>query len=106
MKKKTVTNARVVVGMFTMGLVEAALLGKPAISVQVGRRGPDALPTNRSGLTRGVIDPKELRDVLAASLEGRLPPPPRAALDAWRPGAADRVIDALDALVRGNDGPT
>lgn len=60
--------ADLVVGMSSILLVEACLLGTPAISYQPGLRLPDALPANRRGWTRAVRD----RGALAAALDGEL----------------------------------
>jgi hypothetical protein len=95
-----VRDARVVVGMTTMALVHAALLGAPTLSVQIDRRGKDPLPTNRDGLTIPVADASELRRQLLAALDAVAPLPPRVPAG-WSPDATGRVVAALDALVGG-----
>jgi hypothetical protein len=95
-----VREARVVVGMTTMALVHAALLGAVTYSVQLDRVGDDPLATNRVGLTLPITTRAELRkrvfDALAAPVDGAQPPLPLG----WAPGATARVVAALDALVR------
>lgn len=94
--RDAIRGARVVTGMTTMGLVDAALRGAPAISIQTGRRGEDGLPTNRIGLTRGVSDSDSLRSALVDAL-GASPFEPRATAPFPRDATA-RVLAACDAV--------
>jgi hypothetical protein len=61
-------GADLVVGMNSMLLLEACLLGTPVVSYQPGLRQPDVLPSNRLGWSRGVFQ----RDELEAALEDEL----------------------------------
>jgi hypothetical protein len=89
-----------VTGMTTMALVEAALLGRPSLSLQLGRLGEDALPTNASGLTIGVRDEDDLIDKLsrAARRDESLDTRKRLAALGWRPGATERVLALMSEL--------
>ncbi|QNM98497.1 hypothetical protein [Chitinimonas koreensis] len=76
-----------VLGMGSMLLLEACLLGRPVLSYQPGLPGEDALPSNRLGWSRAVYR----RDQLAAALSdwlARLPAPQLAPPDGL---AAERV---------------
>jgi hypothetical protein len=98
--REAIGRAQWVVGMTSIALVEAALLGKTAISVQFDRRGEDPLWTNVSGLTVGVIDREGLAVAVAEALRtARAPRLARSNMEAlgWAPGAAGRVLACLDA---------
>jgi hypothetical protein len=98
---EAVDRARLVVGMMTMGLVEAALRGASVVSAQLHRRGPDPLPSNRVGLTFPALSEAELAGAvhrLLASPRERGETLARVAALGWRPGAAGRVVAALDRL--------
>lgn len=47
--------ADVVVGMYSMGLIEAHLLKKPITSIQIGRKGPDQFILSKRGIIEAVI---------------------------------------------------
>jgi hypothetical protein len=53
-----------VTGMNSMLLVEACFLGCPVLSMQPGLIRPDALPTNRIGLTRAIYRESEIEPAL------------------------------------------
>jgi hypothetical protein len=91
-----------VVGMTTMALVEAALMGRLSLSVQIGRRGDDALPTNACGLTLPIADENELCATLVRATNGdpSLEPQRRLAALGWRPGATERMLDVIRASAR------
>ena len=63
-----VLAADVVVGMTTVLLVEACLLGCTVVSVQPGGNASDPLPTNRSGDSMAVYDVAELTGALRRAL--------------------------------------
>lgn len=87
-----------VVGMNTILLVEACILGIPALSFQPGLRIVDPLPTNRHGWTAAVRDKAGLAPTLDAELFDPVARARRAAtLQAIAPpgGAAERVADVL-----------
>jgi len=92
--------ADLVVGMSSILLIEACLVGTPAISYQPGLRLPDPLPANRWGWTRSVDNRGELAVALDAELYDE------AARDARRTalvgarvdgGAARRVAEIVMA---------
>lgn len=76
-----------VLGMGSMLLLEACLLGRPVFSYQPGLAGEDALPSNRLGWSRAVYRRDELAAALADWL-ARLPVPQLAPPDGR---AAERV---------------
>ena len=92
-----INDASAVVGMTTMALVHSALIGAPTLSVQLGRRGADPLPTNRIGLTHSVTDVNALRETLATMLNGKASA--TTAAPPWPLDGGRRVIEALDALI-------
>ena len=61
-------SADLVVGMDTILLIEAGVLGCPTLSVQPHRKGVDSLVTNRLGLGRFCYDPNALDAHLDALL--------------------------------------
>lgn len=58
------TEYDVIIGMNTMGLLHAVLLGLPAISYQPNLKKPDMCITNKLGLTRLVSSYQELKSIL------------------------------------------
>lgn len=58
----------IVIGMNSICLIEACLLGKAVISVQPGLIGHDSLPTNRSGLSKAVYSEAQLSPLLSSYL--------------------------------------
>jgi hypothetical protein len=60
--------ADLVVGMTTVLLVEACLLGSIVLSLQPGLRLPEALPTNRWGASRAVYRESEIAEAVASLL--------------------------------------
>ena len=94
--------ADLVVGMHSMALVEACLLGRPVLSVQPGLRFADPLPTNRLGASRAVYRHEDLLpalDELLSNSAARVALASRAAGLLPTAGAARRVVHALDALL-------
>lgn len=63
-----------VVGMSSMFLIEAAMAGKPVLSVQTGLTGEDPFVLSRLGITRTVTDKDELSGKLRELLlDGKTP---------------------------------
>lgn len=60
-----------VIGMSTMGLLHAVLMGVPAISYQPGLRQQDQCITNKLGLTALAASPPELERLVKALLTGQ-----------------------------------
>jgi hypothetical protein len=83
-------------------LLEAALLGKPTLSVQIGSGNApfDPCAANRLGLVTPVVDVAALDRAASAILAARAenPRPGHAALNVA--GAAARVADVVLALAR------
>lgn len=84
----------VVVGMTSMLLLEAALMGKPTISFQPGLTGKDFFVGNRVGLTRAVGDSRALGKIL-----GSIRPSTRAKTKPFRNTGAARRLARL--VIRG-----
>jgi len=61
-------GADLVIGMNSMLLLEACLLGTRVISYQPGLRMPDVLPSNRMGWSRGVFRREELESAIQDEL--------------------------------------
>ena len=89
--------ADLVVGMTTILLVEAALLGCPTLSVIPRKQERDWLPTIPAGITRAVHERDALREELPASF-GRFPD--QELLDRSFPsGAAARCVQEIERLI-------
>lgn len=90
------------IGMNSVMLLEACLLGGNVLSVQPGLRTRDALPLKRLGLGRTVYDGDGLCELLAEAI--RRPKPGPAEKERLRSkwgGATGRVVEALAALAKG-----
>jgi len=101
---EAVMSADLVVGMTSMLLVEACLLGCPVVSLQPGLKGDDPLPTNHSGASVPVYASSEVPVVLRKMLDNtafRLAQARRQA--EWRPlpGATRRVADLAYRMCEG-----
>ncbi len=97
-----IAHGPVVVGMMTMALAEAALLGATVLSVQPDLRGADTLLSNRVGLTTPVTEAAQVPAALRHALHHRRSRREllRAAAElGWRPGATGRLVAAIDELV-------
>ena len=90
--------ADVVVGMNSAVLLQAALIGRPTVSVQPGRRDHDLLPSNRMGLSTPVYETTAVAEVLRETLAGRAPRP-SGAREALERSPAERP-PGYAALVR------
>jgi hypothetical protein len=89
--------ADVVAGMSSIGLVEAALAGRPALSVQIGL-GPaapfDPCVGNSLGLTSAIMDRASLDAAARAILDGTLAGGTSTA-PAFVDGATRRAADVV-----------
>jgi hypothetical protein len=91
--------ADLVVGMNSVMLIEAALLGRQVLSLQPGLATPDALWTNETGATTPVYDRESIDAAVAAALN-RAPGIPITGLgDVGRGGAARRAADEVERLL-------
>ncbi len=61
---KFILNADIVAGMSSIFLLESFLLGKPTLSIQIGRKIEDDLVTNKLGLTKPIKLYPELYNAL------------------------------------------
>ena len=96
--REMVAGSDLVIGMSSILLVEACLVGSPVLSYQPDLRIADPLPSNRLGWSRAVYDVRDLDQAIEAELFdpgarharacvlGRLAPPR---------GATERVLDLL-----------
>lgn len=95
---EVVFAADLVVGMTSMILVEAALLGRSTLSVVPRSLESSWLPTIRAGITPCVWTRAALRDALASAVPHGAAPAPVPPFVA--PGALARLGDALAMLAR------
>lgn len=95
--KELVALADAVVGMSSITLLEAALVGRPTFSVQIGDgTAPfDPCVANRLGLANHVRSRKDLDEAAIAIVGGCAANPPRGADRLHVTGAAARVADAI-----------
>ncbi len=85
--------ADLVIGMFSMVLLEAAILETPFISVQIGLKKENPLILDRLGLTRSILTDGQLEKVLRAFLNGEKERGPN-----WpfKFGATERIVQYLE----------
>jgi hypothetical protein len=67
---KFILNADIVAGMSSIFLLESFLLGKPTLSIQIGRKIEDDLITNKIGLTKPIKSYQELHNTLIQIVAG------------------------------------
>ncbi len=97
--------ADLVTGMTTVLLVDAAYLGCPTVSIQLGTRVPDPLPTNRLGLSEAAYQDSDLLPMLSSLLlneEARRPDRTRMAMLNCHDGATRRVASLTCEMMRHN----
>ena len=82
-----------VCGMSSMVLVEAAILGLPVLSVQIGLRRENPFILDQKGIVRSVLDRSRLQQQLQGFLTGTALP--RAEFRVPR-GAAERIIEWME----------
>jgi len=88
-----------VVGMTTMLIVEAVLLGRPTLSIVPRRQEEEWLPTISLGLTPCAHTRPEVKACVAALLSGKEVPSSAAVADALPSGGTARAADFLARLV-------
>ena len=86
--------ADLVIGMFSMVLLEAAILETPFISVQIGLKKENPLILDRMGLTRSILTEEQLEKVLRAVLNGEKQRGPDLPFEF---GATERIVQYLEA---------
>jgi hypothetical protein len=85
--------ADLVIGMFSMVLLEAAILETPFISVQIGLKRENPLILDRIGLTRSILTDGQLQKVLCAVLNGEKQRGPDLPFEF---GATERIVQYLE----------
>jgi CDP-Glycerol:Poly(glycerophosphate) glycerophosphotransferase len=86
--------ADLVIGMFSMVLLEAAILERPFISVQIGLKRQNPLILDRIGLTRSIVTNDQLEKALREVLNGQQQTGPDLPFEF---GAAERIVQYLEA---------
>lgn len=91
---------RLVVGMSTMALLHAALMGVPIVSYQPNLIGKDGCITNRLGLSRCLKSYGELRGVLSGVIRGTPVTVGEMETQLWLDGrSAQRAAKAVEEIV-------
>jgi hypothetical protein len=85
--------ADLVIGMFSMLLLEAAILDKRFISVQIGLKRENPLIFDRMGLVRSILTEKELEETLRGILNGKKSEAPNLKFEF---GATERITKYLE----------
>ena len=62
--QKLILISDLIIGMYSMGLIEAYLLGKPIMSVQIGLRQEDEFILSRRGVTQTIRSSRKLIEEL------------------------------------------
>ena len=86
--------ADLVIGMFSMVLLEAAILERRFISVQIGLKRENPLIFDRMGLARSILTEAELEETLRGILHGEKQGGPDLKFEF---GATERIIEYLEA---------
>ena len=82
-----------IIGMFSMLLLEAAILERPFISVQIGLKRENPLVFDRMGVVRSILTEQELEETFRRILSGKSRELPN--LD-FQFGATERIINYLE----------
>jgi hypothetical protein len=85
--------ADLIIGMFSMILLEAAILDKRFISVQIGLKRENPLIFDRMGLLRSILTEKELEEALRGILNGKESEAPNLKFEF---GATERITKYLE----------
>ncbi|MBI3096112.1 MAG: hypothetical protein HYY97_14690 [Rhodocyclales bacterium] len=93
------------VGMTSMLLLEAALLGRPTLAVLAQESEVELLPSVRNGLTPHALNRDRLRQMLPTLLGRHTVSPDRGICDQLVAGAVQRVVRVLDDLIEQGSGP-
>lgn len=84
-----------IIGMFSMLLLEAAILERRFISVQIGLKRENPLIFDRMGLVRSILTDHELEETLRGILNGESGESPNLAFEF---GATERITNYLEAF--------
>jgi hypothetical protein len=85
--------ADLIIGMFSMVLLEGAILGKRFISVQIGLKRENPLIFDRRGLMHSILTEEELEETLRGILKGERRPAPDLRFEF---GATERIVEFLE----------
>jgi len=85
--------ADLIIGMFSMLLLEAAILEKRFISVQIGLKRENPLIFDRMGLVRSILTEKELEKTLREILNGKKTQGPNLKFEF---GATEKIVKYLE----------
>jgi CDP-glycerol glycerophosphotransferase (TagB/SpsB family) len=85
--------ADLIIGMFSMLLLEAAILDKRFISVQIGLKRQNPLIFDRMGLVRSIVTEQQLEETLRAILSGNYKEFPNLHFEF---GATERITNYLE----------
>jgi hypothetical protein len=85
--------ADLVIGMFSMILLEAAILERRFISVQIGLKRENPLIFDRMGLVRSILTENELEETLRGILNGKKSEAPNLKFEF---GATQRIVQYLE----------
>jgi hypothetical protein len=85
--------ADLIIGMFSMLLLEAAILERPFISVQIGLKRENPLIFDRMGLVRSILTEQELEETLRGILSGKNREFPNLNFEF---GATERITNYLE----------
>ena len=85
--------ADLIIGMFSMLLLEAAILERRFISVQIGLKRENPLIFDRMGLVRSILTDKELEETLRGILNGKKRQGPNLKFEF---GATERIVKYLE----------
>jgi hypothetical protein len=84
-----------IIGMFSMVLLEAGILKRRFISVQIGLKRESPLIFDRMGTMRSIVTEKELADVLRDFLNGWNQRVPDLKFEF---GATERIVEYLEKI--------
>ncbi|WP_054693866.1 hypothetical protein [Syntrophomonas palmitatica] len=85
-----------VCGMSSMLLLEAIILGRPAISVQIGLKRDNPLILDQRGIMKSILQADDLQQSLRRILLGGEIPEVNWVI---KPGAANKVIDFMEGVL-------
>jgi hypothetical protein len=80
-------------------LLEAALMGRPTLSILPRAVEAKSLATIQAGLTACVTTREQLRAALPGFLAGRPGPSPAQIREFARPGSLERTVDFLESVL-------
>lgn len=85
-----------IIGMSSMFLIEAALAGKPYLSVQIGLKTKDPFVLSRSGVSKSILSSRELFRMIKMYINGHAP---RIKKPLFIRNASDNIIKLINSLL-------